>query len=172
MSEPVNVTRAALGKLLDAVPYPNPDDPGDLSPPWWGPYGPIGPVIGVVLRGLSWVLLNPQPLPPRDIGAVQKVLGRSRTSRSARREEVVYGKAGRLGFGVLLILVIISLAFWLLRRRARGEIAPAVPVEPEEEAVLLEDEVVVPPPGAPSAEDVTPIEDPPPLGEERPPGAY
>src|SRR5215204_4472208 len=229
MNEPVNVTRAALVKLLDAVRYPNPDDPGDPSPPWgpygpigpvigrvlgdlswvllnpqplppraigpvtrgalldallypnpddpgdpsppWGPYGPIGPIIGGVLRGLSWVLLNPQPLPPRDIGAVQKVLGRSRTSRSARREEVVFGKAGRLGFGVLLILVIISLAFWLLRRRARGEIAP-VPVEPEEEAVLLEDEVVVVPPGAPSAEDVVaPIEDPP-LGEERPPGAY
>src|SRR5829696_221629 len=171
MNEPVKVTRAALVKLLDAVPYPNPDDPGDPSSPW-GPYGPIGPVIGGVLRGLSWVLLNPQPLPPRDRGAVQKVLGRSRTSRSARREEVVFGKAGWLGFGVLLILVIISLAFWLLRRRARGEIAP-VPVEPEEEAVLLEDEVVVvPPPGAPSAEDVVaPIEDPP-LGEERPPGAY
>src|SRR5215204_638995 len=169
MSEPVNVTRAALGKLLDAVPYPNPDDPGDLSPPWWGPYGPIGPVIGVVLRGLSWVLLNPQPLPPRDIGAVQKVLGRSRTSTSARREEVVYGDAGRLVFAVVLILVIISLAFWLLRRRTREETVPAVPVEAEEEAVLLEDEevVMVPPPGAPSAEDVAPREDLPPLGEER-----
>src|SRR5215204_3822610 len=173
MSEPVNVTRAALVKLLDAVRYPNPDDPGDPSPPWWGPYGPIGPVIGRVLRSLSWVLLNPQPLPPRDIGAVQKILGRSRTSTSARREEVVYGNARRLGFGVLLILVMIALSVWLLRRRTREEIAPAVPVEPEEEAVLLEEEVVVVPPGPPSAEDVvTPIEDPPPLGEERPPGAY
>src|SRR5215207_10027162 len=162
------------GALLDALLYPNPDDPGDPSPPWWGPYGPIGPVIGGVLRSLSWVLLNPQPLPPRDIGAVQKVLGRFRRNGSARREEVVYGNGGRLGFGVVLILVIISLSVWLLRRRTREEIAPAVPVEPEEEAVLLEEEgVVVPPPGAPSAEDVvTPIEDPPPLGEERPPGAY
>src|SRR5215208_969084 len=161
------------GALLDAVLYPNPDDPDDPSPPW-GPYGPIGPIIGGVLRSLSWVLLNPQPLPPRDIGAVQKILGRSRTSTSARREEVVYGNARRLGFGVLLILVMIALSVWLLRRRTREEIAPAVPVEPEEEAVLLEEEgVVVPPPGAPSAEDVvTPIEDPPPLGEERPPGAY
>jgi hypothetical protein len=165
MSEPVNVTRAALVKLLDAVPYPNPDDPGDPSPPWWGPYGPIGPVIGGVLRGLSWVLLNPQP---RDRGAVQKVLGRSRTSTSSRREDVVYGNAGRLGFVVVLILVMISLSVWLLRRRTREEIAPAVPVEPEEEAVLLEEEgVVVPPPGAPSAEDDALREDPPP-GEERP----
>src|SRR5829696_8778932 len=141
MNEPVNVTRAALVKLLDAVPYPNPDDPGDPSPPW-GPYGPIGPVIGGVLRGLSRVLLNPQPLPPRDRGTVQKILGRFRTSTSARREEVVYGNAGRLGFGVLLVLVIISLAFWLLRRRTRGETAP-MPVEAEEgveEAVRLEEE--------------------------------
>src|SRR5918998_370519 len=138
MNEPVNVTRAALVKLLDAVPYPNPEDPGDPSPPWWGPYGPIGPIIGRVLRSLSWVLLNPQPLPPRDRGAVQKVLGRSRTSTSSRREEVAHGNAGRLGFGVLLILVIISLSVWLLRRRTREEIAP-VPVDAEEEAVLLEE---------------------------------
>src|SRR5215204_4670656 len=172
MSEPVKVTRAALVKLLDAVLYPNPDDPGDPSPPW-GPYGPIGPVIGGVLRSLSWVLLNPQPLPPRDIGAVQKILGRSRTSTSARREDVVYGNARRLGFGVLLILVMIALSVWLLRRRTREEIAPAVPVEPEEEAVLLEEEgVVVPPPGAPSAENVVALREDPPLGEERPPGAY
>src|SRR5215208_1589249 len=106
----------------------------------------------------------------QDVGAVQKALGRFRTSTSDRREEVVYGSAGRLGVGVLLILVIISLSVWLLRRRTREETALVTP-EPEEgvEAVLLEDEeVVVPPPGAPSAEDVTPIEDPPPLGEERP----
>ena len=166
MNEPVKVTRAALVKLLDAVRYPNPDDPGDPNSPW-GPYGPIGLVIGGALRDLSWVLLNPQPLPPRDIGALEKVLGRFRTSTSARREEVVYGNAGRLGFGVLLVLVIISLAFWLLRRRTREATAPAVPVEAEEAAVLLEDEeeVVVPPPGAPSAEDVAPREDPP-IGDE------
>jgi hypothetical protein len=166
MNESVNVTRATLVKLLDAVLYPNPDDPGDSSPPW-GPYDPIGPVIGGALRDLSWVLLNPQPLPPRDIGAVQKALGRFRTSRSAKREEVVYGvNAGRLGFGVLLILVIISLSVWLLRRRTREEAVP-VPVEAKEEAVLLEDEKVVVPPGAPSAEDVALRENPPP-GEERP----
>src|SRR5215207_8802124 len=103
----------------------------------------------------------------QDISAVQKVLGRFRRSRSARREEVVYGNAGRLGFVIVLILVIISLAFWLLRRRTREETAP-VPVEAEEEAVLLEDEeeVVVPPPGAPSAEDVVAPREDPPVGDE------
>src|ERR671916_1122927 len=171
MNQPINVTRAALVRLLDAVLYPNPDDSGDPSSPW-GPYGPIGPVIGGVLRSLSWVLLNPQPLPPRDMGALEKVLGRFRTSTSARREEVVYGNAGRLGVAVALILVIISLSVWLLRRRTREEPAPAVPVEAEEAAVLLEDEeeeeevvVVVPPPGAPSAEGGAPREDPP-IGDE------
>ena len=69
MNQPINVTRAALVRLLDAVLYPNPDDPGDPSSPW-GPYGPIGPVISGLLRDLSWVLLNPQPLPPRDIRLV------------------------------------------------------------------------------------------------------
>ena len=66
MNEPVNVTRAALVKLLDAVRYPNPDDSADPSFPW-GPYGPIGLVIGGALRDLSWVLLNPQPLPPETL---------------------------------------------------------------------------------------------------------
>src|SRR5215207_5164076 len=132
MNEPINVTRAALVRLLDAVLYPNPDNPGDPSPPW-GPYGPIGPVISGLLRDLSWVLLNPQPLPPRDIGALQKVLGQVRRSR----------------VGVLLILVIISLSVWLLRRRTREETAP-VPLEVDEETVLLEDEEVVVPPGEPT----------------------
>src|SRR5215208_3480105 len=132
MNQPINVTRAALVRLLDAVLYPNPDDPGDPSSPW-GPYGPIGPVISGVLRDLSWVLLNPQPLPPREIGALQKILGQDRRSR----------------VGVLLILVIISLSVWLLRRRSREETAP-VPLEGDEEAVLLEDEEEVVPPGAPT----------------------
>src|SRR5215210_743161 len=123
MNQPHNVTRAALVRLLDAVLYPNPDDPGDPSSPW-GPYGPIGPVISGALRDLSWVLLNPQPLPPREI----------------RRSRV----------GVLLIRVMISLSVWLLlRRRSREEAAP-VPLEVDEEAVLLEDEEVVVPPGAPT----------------------
>src|SRR5215218_8599801 len=135
MNESVNVAKAALVKLLDAVLYPNPDDPGDPSSPW-GPYGPIGPVISGALRDLSWVLLNPQLLPPREIGALQKILGRFTRTR----------------VGVLLILVIISLSVWLLRRRSREEAAP-VPLEADEEAVLLEDEEVVVPPGAPIPEE-------------------
>ena len=131
MNQPINVTRAALVRLLDAVLYPNPDDPGDPSSPW-GPYGPIGPVVSGLLRDLSWVLLNPQPLPPREIGALQKLLGQVRRSR----------------VGVLLILAIISLSVWLLRRRTIEETAP-VTLEADEEAVLLEDEEVVPP-GAPT----------------------
>src|SRR5215218_895385 len=131
MNQPINVTRAALVRLLDSVLYPNPDDPGGPRSPW-GPYGPIGPVISGLLRDLSWVLLNPQPLPPREIGALQKLLGQVRRSR----------------VGVLLVLVIISLSVWLLRRRSREEAAP-VPLEVDEETVLLEDEEVVVPPGAP-----------------------
>src|SRR5215212_6636782 len=136
MNEPITVSRAALVRLLDAVLYPNPDDPGDPSSPW-GPYGPIGPVISGLLRDLSWVLLNPQPLPPREIGALQQILGRFRRSR----------------VGVLLVLVIISLSVWLPRRRSR-EVKARVPLEVDEEEVLLEDEEVVPR-GAP-----TPREEP------------
>src|SRR5215204_2101655 len=180
MNQPINLTRAALVRLLDAVLYPNPDDPGDPSSPW-GPYGPIGPVISGLLRDLSWVLLNPQPLPPRviflvisgalrdlswvllnpkplpprDISPLLNSLGRfRRRSTSAEREDVVYGNAVRLGFGVLLILAIISLSVWLLRSRSREETA-SVPLEADEEAVLLEDEEEVVPPGAP-----TPREEP------------
>ncbi|GAN32903.1 hypothetical protein [Candidatus Brocadia sinica] len=56
MNENITLTKTALVNLLDAVPYPNPDDP-------WGQYGTIGPVAQA-LRDLSWALLNPQPLPP------------------------------------------------------------------------------------------------------------
>lgn len=53
MKETITLTKSAFANVLDAVLYPNPDDPG--------PYGPIGPVIR---DQLLWVLLNPQPLPP------------------------------------------------------------------------------------------------------------
>jgi hypothetical protein len=56
MNGTIPFTQAALVKLLDDMLYPNPDDPG--------PYGPIGPIIRWALSDLSWVLLNPQPLPP------------------------------------------------------------------------------------------------------------
>jgi hypothetical protein len=50
MEQSFTITKASLVKLLDAVLYPNPDDPDS----------PIGPVT----RALTWILLNPQPLPP------------------------------------------------------------------------------------------------------------
>lgn len=61
----VTVTKAALVKLLNEALYPNPDDPGNPNNPW-GPYGPIGPLIRGALRDFSGVLLNPQPLPPKE----------------------------------------------------------------------------------------------------------
>ncbi len=57
MNQDITLTKSALAHLFDSVLYPRDDDPG--------PYGPIGPVIRWALRDLSWVLLNPQPLPPR-----------------------------------------------------------------------------------------------------------
>jgi hypothetical protein len=45
--------------LLDAVLYPNPDDPGNPNDPW-GPFGPSGPVT----RSWLWLALRPQPLLP------------------------------------------------------------------------------------------------------------
>jgi hypothetical protein len=62
MNGSFNISKASLIALFDDL-YPNPDDPGDPSNPL-GPYGPIGPVISWALRQISWVLLNPQPLPP------------------------------------------------------------------------------------------------------------
>ena len=98
------------------------------------------------------------------LGNVGRRVGPSRT-RHARGAN---GKALGVGIGVLAIAVTVVLAFWLLRRRARGT-ASDIP-EPEEGlyAVPLEEEdVVVAPPGPTSAEDGSPREEPPP-GEERP----
>jgi hypothetical protein len=85
---------------------------------------------------------------------------------SAKRKGRAYGKGVGLGLGVLLALTVISLAVWLLRRSASDESTSATP-EPGEsvEAGLEEQEDV--PPDTPSAEDVSPREEPPP-GEERP----
>ena len=99
------------------------------------------------------------------LGDVGRRFGPSRTGRARGAN----GNALGVGIGVLVIAVTVVLAFWLLRRRARGT-ASVIP-EPEEglEAVPLEEEeeVLVAPPGAPSAEDVSPGDEPP-LGEERP----
>ena len=111
------------------------------------------------------------------LGDVRRRFGPSKTGRGRGAN----GNAVGVGIGVLVaIAVTVVLAFWLLRRRARetalGIPEPeqgleAVPLE-EEEAVPLEEEEVVEvvveaPPGVPSAEDVSPREEPP-LGEERP----
>jgi hypothetical protein len=96
------------------------------------------------------------------LGNVRRRVGPSRTGRGRGTN----GNAVGVGIGVLAIAVVVMLAFWLLRRRARGT-ASVIP-KPEEglEAVPLAEEDVAPP-GAPSAEDVFPREEPPP-GEERP----
>src|SRR5215213_7612948 len=92
------------------------------------------------------------------LGNVGRRFGPSRTGRARGAKGNVVG----VGIGGLAIAVMVMLAFWLLsRRRARGT-ASVIP-EPEEslEAVPLEEEDVVPP-AAPSAEDVSPREEPPP----------
>ena len=96
----------------------------------------------------------------QDLGALQKVLKRFRSSPSARREDLVLvyrGNAVRLGFVVVLILGIVSLAFWLLRRRTREEEAALTTPPPPEEGVVVEEggaseeEAVDMPPGSPLA---------------------
>lgn len=59
------LARAVVGAAGYAG-YPNPDDPGDPNDPF-GPYGPHGPV----LNPGALVALNPQPLPPRAVTALQ-----------------------------------------------------------------------------------------------------
>lgn len=56
MKENITISKASFVDLLSNF-YPNPEDPG--------PYGPLGPIISWALRDTSWVLLNPQPLPPK-----------------------------------------------------------------------------------------------------------
>jgi hypothetical protein len=56
MGEDITISKSSFVDLLGNL-YPDPEDPG--------PYGPIGPVIGWAVRDTSWVLLNPQPLPPK-----------------------------------------------------------------------------------------------------------
>ncbi len=114
-----------------------------------------------------------------DIGALQKALGRFRRgTRATRREQLVIvyrGNAVRLGFVVLLILVTISLARWLLRRRTREEEATFTSPPPEEglegvdaAGLSAEGEPVVMPGGLPLSEEDTTAKEEPLLGDERP----
>jgi hypothetical protein len=103
-------------------------------------------------------------------GALESVRGRfGRTKRTEHQERRAYSNAVRWGIGALVLLTIISLVFWLLRRKSSEETAPASvsPEEGVEEAAPPEEEEV--PPGSSRAEDVFPREAPPP-GEERPEG--
>ena len=97
------------------------------------------------------------------LGALGNVRGRS--AKTTKLQPRAYANAVGLGIGALLLLIMIALLFWLLRGRAR-ETDLATP-EPEEsvEAARPEEEIVSPAP--PSAEEVSPMEQPPP-GEERP----
>lgn len=55
MEETFTLSKSLLVRLLDAG-LPRDDDPG--------PWGPFGPIMRFALRDWSWVMLNPQPLPP------------------------------------------------------------------------------------------------------------
>jgi hypothetical protein len=100
--------------------------------------------------------------------ALQNVWGRFGEGRTGRKERA-YGSAVWLGAGgVLAMATLILLLLWLLGRgrRSREETAPTSPIAEEDvEAVPPLGGVV--PPAPPSAEDVSPREEPPP-GEERP----
>src|SRR5215208_4359108 len=100
--------------------------------------------------------------------ALQTVWGRFGEGRTGR-EERAYGSAVWLGAGgVLAMATLTLLLLWLLGRgrRSREETAPTSPIA--EEDVEAEPPLgVVVPPAPPSAEDVSPREEPPP-GEERP----
>lgn len=61
-TENLNIQQARLASVIGGLGYPNPDDD---SPIWKWPHGP-GPVAHTWLDYLSWVALNPQPLPPKE----------------------------------------------------------------------------------------------------------
>ena len=75
-------------------------------------------------------------------------LGRLRTPR--RQPRAYSGTTVGLGIGVLAVLIIVSLAVWLLRRRA-GEPTPATPAQ--EEGAEAAPPPLEEPPGPLSGED-------------------
>jgi hypothetical protein len=70
--------------------------------------------------------------------------------RTQRQQRAYSGTAVGLGIGVLALLTIVSLAVWLLRRRA-GETTPATPAQ--EEGAEAATSPLEEPPGPLSGED-------------------
>jgi hypothetical protein len=97
------------------------------------------------------------------IGALQSARGRLGQKRN-RPQGKDYGDAVGLGIGVLAIAAFVVLLFWLARRMLRETAPTPTPEEGVEDAPPGSGTA---PPGPPSAEDVSPGEEPPP-GEERP----
>jgi len=65
-TENLVITQARLASLIGGLSYPNPED--DTPHRKW-PHGP-GPISQSWLDYLSWVAINPQPLPPGERFAV------------------------------------------------------------------------------------------------------
>jgi hypothetical protein len=123
-----------------------------------------------------------RPKESRRRGAVEQAIGalalekvrrrRSGRTTSAKSEGGAYSKVVRLGISALVVLILISLSVWLLRRRAREETTPGTPEQEEGAEAMhweeLEDEEEERlPSDTPSAEGAPSREEPPP-GEERP----
>jgi pyruvate/2-oxoglutarate dehydrogenase complex dihydrolipoamide acyltransferase (E2) component len=68
---------------------------------------------------------------------------RFRRTTSPKSKRGAYGKGVGLGMGVLLALIVISLAVWLLRRSARDESTPATPEPGEGVEAGVEEAAVV-----------------------------
>jgi hypothetical protein len=101
--------------------------------------------------------------PSEPLEYVRRRFGRT---TSAKSKGGAYGKAVGLGISALVVLTVISLSVWLLRKRAREEETASVTPEPEEGVEAVHSEEVIPP-SPPSAEEASTREEPPP-GEERP----
>lgn len=67
MDGSITVTKSALVKLVDGMLYPTQMIPVARAI-CGGPYGSIGPIIRGTLHDFSWLMLNPQPLPPKITG--------------------------------------------------------------------------------------------------------
>ena len=79
-------SKSALVRLFGF--NPNPDDPGE-------PHGPGSPVVhDSIADRIAWVLLNPQPLPPK-VAAGSRMGPRPEPWRSARLAQAVIDQITR-----------------------------------------------------------------------------